>query len=107
MLPANISFAAGCREPQCQQYSREEVVGVAGAADVVVVCLGTGRWDRQGTGWTWPGEGERPRAWAAPGEEWVPIGPLRWLVPLYHICLQCPGWGVRGCPLAVPMQGRM
>ncbi|NXL57259.1 XYL2 arabinofuranosidase, partial [Chordeiles acutipennis] len=41
-LPANISFVAGCREPLCQQYSRAEVVRAAGAADVVVVCLGTG-----------------------------------------------------------------
>ncbi|KFO81274.1 Beta-xylosidase/alpha-L-arabinofuranosidase 2, partial [Cuculus canorus] len=41
-LPVNISFAAGCREPRCQWYSREEVVAAAGAADVVVVCLGTG-----------------------------------------------------------------
>ncbi|KAM7083433.1 uncharacterized protein J5F26_013810 isoform 1-T1 [Ciconia maguari] len=41
-LPANVSFAAGCREPRCQQYSRAEVVGAAEAADVVVVCLGTG-----------------------------------------------------------------
>ncbi|NXL06311.1 XYL2 arabinofuranosidase, partial [Mesembrinibis cayennensis] len=42
MLPANVSFAAGCREPQCQQYSRAEGVGAVAAADVVVVCLGTG-----------------------------------------------------------------
>ncbi|NXG62632.1 XYL2 arabinofuranosidase, partial [Hemiprocne comata] len=41
-LPANISFAAGCPEPRCQQYTPAEVVGVVGAADVVVVCLGTG-----------------------------------------------------------------
>ncbi|KFR03571.1 Beta-xylosidase/alpha-L-arabinofuranosidase 2, partial [Nipponia nippon] len=41
-LPANVTFAAGCREPQCQQYSRAEVVGAAAVADVVVVCLGTG-----------------------------------------------------------------
>ncbi|XP_074970838.1 uncharacterized protein LOC142066782 isoform X1 [Phalacrocorax aristotelis] len=41
-LPVNVSFAAGCREPWCQQYSRAEVVRVAGAADMVVVCLGTG-----------------------------------------------------------------
>ncbi|NXX09966.1 XYL2 arabinofuranosidase, partial [Larus smithsonianus] len=41
-LLANVSFAAGCQEPRCQQYSQAEVVGAAGAADVVVVCLGTG-----------------------------------------------------------------
>ncbi|NWI66084.1 XYL2 arabinofuranosidase, partial [Todus mexicanus] len=41
-LPANVTWAAGCREPRCQRYSRAEVVGAAGAADVVVVCLGTG-----------------------------------------------------------------
>ncbi|NXT28266.1 XYL2 arabinofuranosidase, partial [Syrrhaptes paradoxus] len=41
-LPANVSFAAGCRDPRCQQYSRDEVTSAAGAADVVVVCLGTG-----------------------------------------------------------------
>ncbi|NXY00346.1 XYL2 arabinofuranosidase, partial [Centropus bengalensis] len=42
MLVANVSFAAGCREPRCQRYSQAEVVAAAGAADVVVVCLGTG-----------------------------------------------------------------
>ncbi|NWQ60713.1 XYL2 arabinofuranosidase, partial [Neopipo cinnamomea] len=41
-LGANVSFAAGCGEPRCQRYSRAQVVGAAGAADVVVVCLGTG-----------------------------------------------------------------
>ncbi|NXN91732.1 XYL2 arabinofuranosidase, partial [Rhinopomastus cyanomelas] len=41
-LPANVSCAPGCREPRCQRYSRAEVVEAAGAADVVVVCLGTG-----------------------------------------------------------------
>ncbi|NXG71092.1 XYL2 arabinofuranosidase, partial [Baryphthengus martii] len=41
-LPVNVTFAAGCGEPRCQRYSRAEVVGAAGAADVVVVCLGTG-----------------------------------------------------------------
>ncbi|NXN10258.1 XYL2 arabinofuranosidase, partial [Indicator maculatus] len=42
MLPANVTFAAGCHDPRCHWYSRAEVVGAAGAADVVVVCLGTG-----------------------------------------------------------------
>ncbi|KFU89405.1 Beta-xylosidase/alpha-L-arabinofuranosidase 2, partial [Chaetura pelagica] len=41
-LSVNVSFAAGCPDPHCQQYTPAEVVGVAGAADVVVVCLGTG-----------------------------------------------------------------
>ncbi|NWW54655.1 XYL2 arabinofuranosidase, partial [Pedionomus torquatus] len=41
-LPANISFATGCQEPRCQKYSRAEVVAAVGAADIVVVCLGTG-----------------------------------------------------------------
>ncbi|NXA03733.1 XYL2 arabinofuranosidase, partial [Sapayoa aenigma] len=41
-LGANVSFAAGCSKPRCHQYSQAEVVRVAGAADVVVVCLGTG-----------------------------------------------------------------
>ncbi|XP_067167499.1 uncharacterized protein [Apteryx mantelli] len=41
-LPATISFAAGCGEPRCQQYSPAEVEGAARGADVVVVCLGTG-----------------------------------------------------------------
>ncbi|NWV00316.1 BXL5 xylosidase, partial [Upupa epops] len=41
-LPANVSSAPGCREPKCRWYSRAEVVEAAGAADVVVVCLGTG-----------------------------------------------------------------
>ncbi|KAM7138734.1 uncharacterized protein RBU57_016486 isoform 2-T2 [Macrochelys suwanniensis] len=41
-LPANVSFAAGCNEPKCQRYSPGEVEGAVRAADVVVVCLGTG-----------------------------------------------------------------
>ncbi|XP_074790245.1 uncharacterized protein LOC141974436 isoform X1 [Natator depressus] len=41
-LPANITFAAGCSEPKCQRYSPGEVEGAVRAADVVVVCLGTG-----------------------------------------------------------------
>ncbi|KFV75028.1 Beta-xylosidase/alpha-L-arabinofuranosidase 2, partial [Dryobates pubescens] len=41
-LPANVTFAAGCHDPRCHWYSRVEVVAAAGAADVVVVCLGTG-----------------------------------------------------------------
>lgn len=76
-LPVNVSFAEGCREPRCQRYSRAELVGAVGAADVVVVCLGTGR-------------SEPPRG-SAP--------------------LPCPSalprLGLRGCPLAVPTQGRM
>nr|XP_032622691.1 probable beta-D-xylosidase 7 [Chelonoidis abingdonii] len=53
-LPANVSFAAGCSEPRCQHYSPSEVKGAVWAADIVVVCLGTGtdleteakdRWD--------------------------------------------------------------
>ncbi|XP_040390848.1 probable beta-D-xylosidase 7 isoform X1 [Cygnus olor] len=42
MLPANVSFAAGCRQPRCQQYSRAEVEDAVRGADVVLVCLGTG-----------------------------------------------------------------
>ncbi|XP_031988485.1 probable beta-D-xylosidase 2 isoform X1 [Corvus moneduloides] len=42
MLGANVSFTAGCSEPRCQQYSRAELVRVVGAADVVLICLGTG-----------------------------------------------------------------
>ncbi|XP_064897546.1 xylan 1,4-beta-xylosidase-like [Columba livia] len=41
-LAANVSVAAGCREPQCHWYSQADVVRAVGAADVVVVCLGTG-----------------------------------------------------------------
>ncbi|XP_052554728.1 uncharacterized protein LOC128088344 [Tympanuchus pallidicinctus] len=41
-LPANISFAAGCREPLCRDYSRDEVEDAVQGADVVLVCLGTG-----------------------------------------------------------------
>ncbi|EMP34884.1 Putative beta-D-xylosidase 5 [Chelonia mydas] len=41
-LPANITFAAGCSEPKCQRYSPGEVEGAVRAADIVVVCLGTG-----------------------------------------------------------------
>ncbi|NXH96811.1 XYL2 arabinofuranosidase, partial [Pachycephala philippinensis] len=42
MLGANVSFAAGCREPRCRWYSRAELVRVVGTADVVLICLGTG-----------------------------------------------------------------
>ncbi|NWZ25613.1 XYL2 arabinofuranosidase, partial [Asarcornis scutulata] len=42
MLPANVSFAAGCRQPRCQRYSRAEVEEAVRGADVVLVCLGTG-----------------------------------------------------------------
>ncbi|XP_027299621.1 uncharacterized protein [Anas platyrhynchos] len=42
MLPANVSFAAGCQQPRCQRYSRAEVEEVVRGADVVLVCLGTG-----------------------------------------------------------------
>ncbi|NWT56383.1 XYL2 arabinofuranosidase, partial [Erythrocercus mccallii] len=42
MLGANVSFTAGCSEPRCQRYSRAELLRVVGAADVVLVCLGTG-----------------------------------------------------------------
>ncbi|NXL86243.1 XYL2 arabinofuranosidase, partial [Alectura lathami] len=42
VLAANVSFAAGCREPQCQRYSRAEVEDAVQGADVVLVCLGTG-----------------------------------------------------------------
>ncbi|XP_074832174.1 uncharacterized protein LOC142001137 isoform X2 [Carettochelys insculpta] len=41
-LAANVSFAAGCSQPRCQRYSPGEVEGAVRAADVVVVCLGTG-----------------------------------------------------------------
>ncbi|NXU59851.1 XYL2 arabinofuranosidase, partial [Turnix velox] len=41
-LQAKVSVAAGCQEPQCQQYSQEEVTRAVAAADIVVVCLGTG-----------------------------------------------------------------
>lgn len=58
MLGANVSFTAGCSEPRCRRYSRAELVRVVEAADVVLVCLGTGRWEREGTGWALPGEGE-------------------------------------------------
>lgn len=57
MLGANVSFTAGCSEPRCQRYSRAELVKVVGAADVVLVCLGTGRWEWEDTGWALPGEG--------------------------------------------------
>lgn len=50
MLGANVSFTAGCSEPRCWQYSRAELVKVVGAADIVVVCLGTGRSECEDTG---------------------------------------------------------
>ncbi|NXJ13842.1 BXL6 xylosidase, partial [Odontophorus gujanensis] len=42
MLLANVSFAAGCREPRCQEYVGDEVEDAVRGADVVLVCLGTG-----------------------------------------------------------------
>ncbi|NXD11464.1 XYL2 arabinofuranosidase, partial [Nothocercus nigrocapillus] len=41
-LVANVSVAAGCREPPCQEYAPAEVEAAVRGADVVVVCLGTG-----------------------------------------------------------------
>lgn len=70
MLGANVSFTAGCSKPQCQQYSRAELVRVVEAADVVLICLGTGRWEREGTGWALPGAGE------CSGRGGVPMSPL-------------------------------
>ncbi|NXL34225.1 XYL2 arabinofuranosidase, partial [Glaucidium brasilianum] len=40
---ANISFAAGCHEPRCQEWGGDEVAKVAGAADVVGLSLGCPR----------------------------------------------------------------
>lgn len=54
MLPANVSFAAGCQQPRCQRYSRAEVEEAVRGADVVLVCLGTGKGGAEGTG-TAPG----------------------------------------------------
>ncbi|XP_053124859.1 uncharacterized protein LOC128333399 [Hemicordylus capensis] len=42
MIAANVTFAAGCSFPRCDQYSPDEVKAAVQAADVVVVCLGTG-----------------------------------------------------------------
>lgn len=58
MLPANVSFAAGCQQPRCQRYSRAEVEEVVRGADVVLVCLGTGKGGAEGTGAA-PGGGTR------------------------------------------------
>ncbi|KYO47973.1 MAP7 domain-containing protein 1 isoform A [Alligator mississippiensis] len=41
-LPANVSFAAGCREPRCLHYVPAEVKAAVRGANVVIVCLGTG-----------------------------------------------------------------
>ncbi|XP_042295708.1 probable beta-D-xylosidase 5 [Sceloporus undulatus] len=41
-ISANVTFAAGCRYPTCDQYSPAEVKAAVQAADIVVVCLGTG-----------------------------------------------------------------
>lgn len=58
MLPANVSFAAGCQQPRCQRYSRAEVEEAVRGADVVLVCLGTGKGGAEGTGAA-PGGGTR------------------------------------------------
>lgn len=50
MLPANVSFAAGCQQPRCQRYSRAEVEEAVRGADVVLVCLGTGKGGSRGHG---------------------------------------------------------
>ncbi|NXC48718.1 XYL2 arabinofuranosidase, partial [Penelope pileata] len=42
LLGANVSFAAGCPEPRCRQYSQGEVEDAVRGASVVLVCLGTG-----------------------------------------------------------------
>ncbi|KAH0631171.1 hypothetical protein JD844_005356 [Phrynosoma platyrhinos] len=41
-ISANVTFAAGCRYPTCDRYSPAEVKAAVQAADIVVVCLGTG-----------------------------------------------------------------
>nr|XP_008119646.1 PREDICTED: probable beta-D-xylosidase 2 [Anolis carolinensis] len=41
-ISANVSYAAGCSHPSCDRYFPAEVEKVVQAADVVVVCLGTG-----------------------------------------------------------------
>uniref|UniRef100_A0ABM5ES04 Fibronectin type III-like domain-containing protein n=1 Tax=Pogona vitticeps TaxID=103695 RepID=A0ABM5ES04_9SAUR len=47
-----VTFAAGCSSPRCDKYSPTEVKSTVEAADIVVVCLGTGiqmeteAWDR-------------------------------------------------------------
>lgn len=70
MLGANVSFTAGCSEPWCKLYSRAELVRVVRTADVVLVCLGTGRWEWEGTGWALPEEGE------CSGREGLPMSHL-------------------------------
>nr|XP_020664519.1 beta-D-xylosidase 1-like [Pogona vitticeps] len=37
-----VTFAAGCSSPRCDKYSPTEVKSTVEAADIVVVCLGTG-----------------------------------------------------------------
>ncbi|XP_069828748.1 uncharacterized protein [Dendropsophus ebraccatus] len=41
-LPVEVSCAAGCSDEQCQTYSSEQIKAVVRAADITVVCLGTG-----------------------------------------------------------------
>ncbi|KAM4045408.1 uncharacterized protein ACNLHF_009238 [Anomaloglossus baeobatrachus] len=41
-LPVEVSFAAGCSDPQCKTYSSEEIKTLVGAVDITILCLGTG-----------------------------------------------------------------
>ncbi|XP_034975135.1 uncharacterized protein LOC118087022 [Zootoca vivipara] len=41
-IAANVTFAAGCTFPTCSSYTPAQVKAAVEAADIVVVCLGTG-----------------------------------------------------------------
>ncbi|XP_053254853.1 uncharacterized protein LOC128418816 isoform X2 [Podarcis raffonei] len=41
-IAANVTFAAGCTFPKCSTYMPAQVKAAVEAADIVVVCLGTG-----------------------------------------------------------------
>ncbi|KAG9492848.1 hypothetical protein GDO78_001032 [Eleutherodactylus coqui] len=41
-LPVQVSFAAGCSDPQCTTYSSEEIKALVKSVDITIVCLGTG-----------------------------------------------------------------
>lgn len=42
-IAANVTFAAGCAFPKCSTYMPAQVKAAVEAADIVVVCLGTGK----------------------------------------------------------------
>jgi hypothetical protein len=43
-LATSVDFVAGCSDVFCTQYNETAVIQSAAAADLVIVCLGTGKY---------------------------------------------------------------